>query len=114
MSQDQIAEIELNITEAKKFVAEGKSLERLLSNRDFKKIVLEGYFEKEAVRLVHLKADHNMQSDDDQASILSQIDAIGNLTHYFRAIRHNANMAEKAIEEGEQGLDELRGEGAEE
>lgn len=112
MSQDQIAEIEMNITEAKKFVAEGNSLVRLLSNRDFKKIVLEGYFEKEAVRLVHLKADHNMQSPENQAAIMTQIDAIGSLTHYFRTLRHNANMAEKAISESEETLDELRGEGA--
>lgn len=114
MSQDQIAEIELNIAEAKKFVAEGNSLERLLSNRDFKKIVLEGYFEKEAVRLVHLKADANSQDPDVQASILSQIDAIGNLTHYLRAVGHRANMAEKAILADEESLDELRGEGVEE
>lgn len=114
MSQDQIAEIELGITEAKKFVADGKAVDRLLSNRDFKKVILEGYFEKEAVRLVHLKADFNMQGPEDQAAILTQIDAIGSLTHYIRTLRHNADQAEKAIFESEEALDELRGEGVDE
>lgn len=107
MSQQQIEEIELNITEAKKIVAQGKALEKLLSNRDFKKIFLEGYLEKEAVRLVHLKADANMQSEESQEAILTQIDAIGSLTYYMQKIRQQAMHAEKAIEADEETRDEL-------
>lgn len=107
MSQQQIEEIELNITEAKKIVAQGKSLEKLLSSRDFKNVFLEGYLEKEAVRLVHLKADANMQGEEAQQSILTQIDAIGSLTHYMNVVRHQAMLAEKAIASDEETRDEL-------
>lgn len=113
MSQEQIAEIELNIKHAKELVALGRSLERLMTNRDFKKVFLEGYLKEEAVRLVHLKADANFQDAENQKSILQQIDAIGSVTHYLTALRHQGMLAEKAIEADEEALDELRGEDAE-
>ena len=108
-----IQEIELNIREAKKLVEAGAALERLRNNTDFKKVVMEGYFEQEAIRLVHLKADKNMQTPESQASIVAQIDAIGALHEYFRVVMFRASMAEKAIEADEQTRDELLAEGVE-
>jgi len=113
MSQDLIEEIELNITEAKKMVALGNSLDRLMSNRDFKKVFKEEYLEQEAIRLVHLKTDPNMQDPESQEAIVRQIDAIGTVTSFFNKIRHQAYLASKAIEDGEETLDELRQEEAE-
>lgn len=108
MSQDLIEEIELNITEAKKLVALGNSLDRLLSNRDFKKVVREEYLEKEAVRLVHLKADPNMQSEESQKAIVTQMDAIGSFTMFLNKLAQQADLASRAIEDGEETIDELR------
>lgn len=110
MSQDHIQEIELNIAEAKKFVALGKSVEKLMANRDFKKVISEGYLEQEAIRLVHLKADPNMQDAESQAAIVTQIDAIGSFTAYLNKVMGQARMAEQAIEADEQELDLIRGE----
>lgn len=108
MSQHDIEEIELNISEAKKFVAAGKALDRLFNNRDFKKIIREEYLEKEAVRLVHLKGDPNQQSEDCQQLIMKQIDAISCFTMFLKKIEFLANQAQNAIEAGEEALDELR------
>lgn len=107
MIQNRIEEIELNIQQAKSIVDLGNSLERLRSNRDFKKVIIEGFFEKEAIRLVHLKSDYNMQDPESQKSILAQIDAIGTLSQYFNTVRHHAMLAEKAIESDEETRDEL-------
>jgi len=114
MSQAQIEEIELNLAEAKTIVNRGDALERLLANPDFKEIVLDGYLEKEAVRLVHLKADHSAQDAESQAAIVRQMDAIGSLTQYFNMVRQQAYMAQKAMEADEASLDELRAEALEE
>jgi hypothetical protein len=114
MSQEQIQAIEANIREAKKFVEQGEALERLRTNRDFKKVITEGYFEREAIRLVHLKADPNMQSPDSQKAIVAQIDAIGSLSQYFTAVFQQANMARKAITSSEEMIEEIRDEEAEE
>lgn len=114
MSEEQTNTIELNIKEAKKIIAKGNSLERLFSNKDFKKVILEQYLESEAIRLVHLKADPNMQDEDSQKTILQQMDGIGCLRSFFRNVQHQKMLAEKAIEEDERTLDEMRNEGADE
>lgn len=108
-----IQEIDANIREAQKYVELGNTLERLRENRDFKSIVLEGYFEKEAIRLVHLKADPSMQTPERQASILTQIDAIGAVRQYFDSVLHRANMAAKQIESDEMTREEILAEGSE-
>lgn len=110
---DQLQEIELNIKQAQKLVDLGNALERLRSNNDFKKVITEGYFEQEAVRLVHLKADQNMQTAERQQSIIAQMDAIGALNQYFQTVFHRASLASKAIEADEQTREELLEEGLE-
>ena len=111
MDSSDIQQIEANIKQSQKIVDLGESLERLRSNRDFKKVILEGYFEQEAIRLVHLKADPNMQTQERQQSILLQMDAIGSLNQYFNTLYMRATMANKAIVSDEQMRDELLAEG---
>lgn len=107
-----IQDIELNIKQAQALVDTGNALERLRSNRDFKKIINEGYFEKEAIRLVHLKGDPSMQTPERQESIVKQMDAIGALHQYFNTVFHRAALAEKAIIEDTETRDELLNEDA--
>ena len=59
----EIQQLEHEIQTSKKSVELGNALERLFNNRDFKNIVLKGYLEQEAVRLVHLKASPEMERD---------------------------------------------------
>lgn len=113
MSEYSVEEIEVNITEAKRIVALGESLRRLENNRDFKRVFIDEYLNKEAVRLVHLKADPNMQNEDAQRGILLQMDAIGAFPAYCRQVEAAAERARAAIEDDESTLDELRQEGAE-
>lgn len=108
--QTEIKTLEENIQRAKELVECGSAMERLRSNRDFKKVVLDGYFKAEAVRLVHLKADPAMQSDASQASIIRQIDAIGSLSDYFRTVNMAAVQAVRAIQGDEETLLELQAE----
>lgn len=110
MSEQQIHEIEINIEQAKSFVGMGESLEKLFRNRDFKKIVMDGYFKDEAIRLVHLKGDPSMQKPELQEAILRDIDAISALHSYFQALQQRADHARYAIEEGEKEIEELRSE----
>ena len=77
MSTETLEAIDRSIKQSQAIVELGSAVDRLRSNKDFKKIVIEGYFEKEAIRLVHLKADPSMQSAASQQSINQQMDAIG-------------------------------------
>lgn len=98
MIENDIRQLEANIENAKAMVNIGKSIERLRNNPDFKEVVLKGYFEREAVRLVHLKADPNMQTPDRQASIIRDIDAIGAFASYLNITLVMADRAAQAIE----------------
>lgn len=107
MISPQIEAIEQNIQRAKEEVEFGHALERLRTNKDFKRVVLEGYFEDEAVRLVHLKADPAMQNAESQRMIVQQMDAIGSLSFYFNTALHRAKLAAKTIESDEAMRDEI-------
>ena len=111
MSSIELEYLEQNIKQSQKIVDLGDTLERLRNNRDFKKIILEGYFEKEAVRLVHLRSDPNMQSNESRLAIDKQIDAIGTLHQYFQTITTMASMAQRGLVADEATRDELLAEG---
>jgi predicted RNA polymerase sigma factor len=111
MTQDLVQRIEDNIAKAKSIVEFDKALQRLEENRDFRKVIRDGYLRDDAVRLVHLKADPAFQTPERQAMIIQQIDAIGQLLQYFRTVAFNANLAMKAVESDEAERDELMAEG---
>ncbi|QPG06973.1 hypothetical protein IT774_07670 [Salinimonas marina] len=105
---NEIREIELNQKEAKSMVDDRKAVQRLLSNRDFKRVVTSGYFEKEAVRLVHLKSDANWQSDEAQKVIENQMTGIGTFQQYLDAVVALGGHAAQAVEDADAALEDLR------
>lgn len=111
MRANELEQIESSIKHAKRTVDLGSALERLFDNRDFKQVITEGYFNQEAVRLVHLKSDPNMQSPDTQKAIISQMDSIGYLNQYFSTVLALASMASKSIDADEQTREDLLAEG---
>ena len=111
MIDNDLLQIESNLKRNAVVTELGNALARLKGNRDFKKVILEGFFEDEAIRLVHLKADPNMQGSDSQKAILTQMDAIGALRQYLETLAQLAGMAQKSIEADEQTRDELLAEG---
>lgn len=108
----QTKAIEANIKAARRLVELGDALERLKLNKDFKNLVMEGYFEQEAIRLVQAKSNPGLQSPEMQKAVLTQIDSIGNLNLYFQTIGQQAAMARKTIEQDEVELEELASEEA--
>ncbi|MCM2973731.1 hypothetical protein [Larsenimonas suaedae] len=107
MSQADIQEIELDIEQAKALIEKDDALTRLSQNPDFQKVIQEGYLKGEAVRLVHLKADPNMQQPDMQSDIANQITGIGCLFNYLKVIEMQAQHARFAMDEHQQTLNEL-------
>ena len=114
MNAAPIQEIELSMSEAKKTVDLGKSVERLRKNRDFKKVIEETYLREEAIRLVHLKSSPAMQRPEMQANIDADIKAIGSFAQFLDTITAMADRASGELADGEAALEELRAEGSEE
>lgn len=107
MNEKYIKELEANIESAKESIELGASLERLFSNRDFKKVVLNGYFKEEAVRLVHLKGAPESQNSDAQMSIVNKIDAISSFSNFLKDIARDAELADKTVSLDEQTRNEI-------
>ena len=112
MSNEQdLEQIELSIEQAKSDIDKMHSMQKLTTNPDFIKIMLEGYFEKEASRLVLLKADSNMQTAENQLQITKSIDAIGYVRQYFNVIMQFGHMSQSAMENDQRTREELLAEG---
>lgn len=104
MDFNDIETIEVSIDEAKKVVKRGEALDRLMKNRDFKALFLEGYFKEEAQRLVSISADPNMKPYREE--IMDNIKAISITQQYLSLIGRTADMAAQQIEDlqGERDL----------
>ena len=113
MSTAELQQLESNIKLAQKIVDMGDALDRLRNNRDFKKVIGEGYFEQEAIRLVHLMSDSNMQSPEIQQSIHKQMIAVGMFREFLETLTTRSNMARRAVEADEATRDEILAEGGE-
>ena len=103
----QLEQVELTIEAAKENIKIMNSLQRLIKNKDFKIVIDDGYLRDEAVRLVHLKADYNLQEADKQAHIVKGIDSIGYLRAYFSKIFQQGSASEGALTDQEAAREEL-------
>lgn len=112
MSDTELQQLERNIKHAQKTVDLGDALDRLRNNRDFKKVIGEAYFNEEAVRLVHLMSDSNMQSQEIQQSIHKQMIAIGVFHDFLNTLAARADMARRSVAADEATRDELLAEDA--
>lgn len=108
----EIEQVELSIEEARKHVDRRNQLDKLFSNREFKKVILDGLFDDEVKRLTGLVGDTSMKPHRDE--IVLELQAISKLRAYFQRVKQIGDMAEQSIVEDQETLAELRAELAEE
>ena len=98
---EQIETIDITIEQAQEVIGGMESMQNLMNNPDFIKIVTEGYFKDEASRLVLVKADMEMQTPTQQEYITKAIDAIGFFKQYTLKMIRVGQMAQKTVTEHE-------------
>ena len=112
MSPEEInnaeVQIELSIDQAKEFLDKSEALRRLERNEDFKKLIIEGYLEKEAVRLVGLLMDSEMQEDLEKDLINKELYGISSMRLYLRNVHLIAAQMKNQVARSEEVLEELR------
>lgn len=98
MSQEDMKEVEISIEKAEEDIKLGDALKRLIGNEDFDLVISEGYFKKEAERVVGAKADPAMMMNELGMEMLeNQIISIGGLRQYFLKIQQNAYQSKMAM-----------------
>ena len=94
MSNEQdLKTVEISIEQAEEAIEVAEALKRLHNNKDFQKVIVEGFFKEEASRVVILRADPEMLADEHQKQVNDIITSIGGLYGYFRKIYGVANQA---------------------
>lgn len=105
------AAIEEMVKTAKEAIELRDKVERLFDNPDFKAVIQEGYFEKEAARLVALKASPSSNNEASQKALENKITGIGQLQQYLLSIYVNAENSERTLEEYTQMEDSFNEDG---
>ena len=105
-----IKQLEDSIDESRKLVELKNAALKLSSNREFKKIILDGYFKDEAVRLAEVSAIANPNVDRNE--VFLAIQAISLLKQYLQSIVRVGEMAEEDIYTNGEALDDARVEDA--
>lgn len=108
----QVEEIELSMAEAQKLVDRKDRVNKLMTNRDFNKIVIDGYFKDEAARLTALSADPALIEHRDE--IILSIQGISLFQQYLRTAVMMGNTAEQEIAEAREHIADIEQYGEEE
>lgn len=97
--EQQLEQVSISIEQAEDRLELAEALERLHQNKDFKKVILEEYFKKEAYRSVMLKSDANQQKPEEQANIDNVILGVGMLGQFFHKTFIFGEGADRALQE---------------
>ena len=100
-------EINVTIGEAEKQVHLASLVRKLEQNKDFRELILEGYFRDNASRLVMLKADKEFQTEDKQKSIDKDILGISVFGDFLRTVKIMGDMAQEAMEAHERTREDI-------
>lgn len=95
MHDNEMQEIEIHIEHAKKAVAFGEAIDRLIRNKDFQTVIDQGYTTDEARRLTLLLGDPAVEN---KQPIMTSLQAIGELHQYLRMRLGVADQMRKDLE----------------
>jgi hypothetical protein len=112
MTNEEIREAEhqisISIDEAKTYVEKREKLDRLMTNADFKSLILEDYLEKETIRLVGLLRDPEMKEQGMIEDIMKDLEGMSSLKVYLRNVTMLARQMESMIARSEAELEAIR------
>lgn len=104
-----ILEVEQQLKDVKEAMALRDMAVKLSTNREFRKLIIEGFIETETNRLMVCAGDVRFKKED-REQMMGQALAGGHLKRYLNYIQMLGDNAERSIPEAEQTLAELRAE----
>ena len=99
--------IEVSTKQAREAIEMYDALDRLTKNDDFQKLIEKGYLEDNAVRLVWLRGDAALQTEEHQAAILKEIDGVAQLRSFFIDVTRAGHQALRTIEQNDITREEI-------
>jgi hypothetical protein len=106
--QHEVRNIDIEIEQAKKSIALRDALVRLEKNRDFRKVVTEGFLKEFALNTIAVRGRPEFRNSEAlMESNTRKLDAMGELHEYFRNVKSNGLMMESALSEAQELRDEV-------
>lgn len=99
--------LENQIKDAKEQIERAKSARRLWGNKDFKKLILEGFCRDDCARFASQSADPAL-APEQQRDALNLAQAGGHLRRFLSAQMQLGGVAEREMTELEESLEEAR------
>lgn len=107
-TEQQLQQIEMDIERAREMVERKRAIERLFENEDFKSVVMDGFLDDEAQRVILAKADPELQMMPGKIDELDRLGiAIGEFNMWLFFQRKLGQQAEQAIAADEETREEL-------
>lgn len=103
---NEIQRVQIHIDEARKIVAFGDTILRLINNKDYQEVIEAGYTGVEARRLTLLLGEESFNEKQKEAVVIS-LRAIGELHSYLRARLNDAEMMRNELGDAEEMLSDL-------
>ena len=97
MLNNDVQEIQIDISQAKEAIRLGELVEQLEQVPEFRELIIEGYFKTDAARLVMLKSDPEFQSNERQFQIDRDILGISVFGEYLRVKKMLGIMAADSL-----------------
>ena len=105
--EQQMHQVEVTIEQCEEQIELAEALQRLHKNKDFRRIILEDYFEKNAVRTVMMKSAGGQEGEKEQKNLDNVLIGIGQLGQYFHKIFSFGEGASRALESHRTTREEL-------
>lgn len=104
---NEIRQLEDHLENMKHFQEQSDAVTRLSNNRDFKKLIIDGFCRDEMARLAHVSGDPGL--DENQRSVATDMSkAGGHLKRFLNTILQQNEVAQRDRPEIEETLAELR------
>lgn len=113
MSDVTIAQLEIRREELRKLSEASEAHDRLVKNKDFRRIILEGFMVDDCSRYAQESADPLLEPSQ-RADALAMAQAAGHLKRYLQINRAMSRKASMDISSIDEAIEEMRAEGADE
>lgn len=105
-TEQELEQVEVTITAAKKAIEERDAMLRLTTNNDFKTVIEELYLKEEALRLVDLKCSHTL-TPEQKTNVDNMLFGIGSLKGFISNVFALGSQMEQALAENQEAREEI-------
>lgn len=102
-----VAELEQQKVDFNAAIEKRKVLQRLMNNRDFKKLILEDFCVQECARYAQLSADPNLSANE-RADALALAQSAGHIRRYLNVLDIMGNSAENQMQRLDDAIEDAR------